>query len=193
MKTEKYDEILNFIRSLYTNETPVPLHAPRFVGNEKKYLAECIDTTFVSYVGKFVTDFEEHAKRITGAKYAIAMVNGTAALQMALLSAGVQPGDEVITQALTFVATAAAIKHAGAEPSFVDVDVETLGMSPDSLRSYLAANAEIRSGKLFNKKTGRHISAVVPMHTFGHPVRIDEILLICQEYNLMLIEDSAES
>jgi Predicted pyridoxal phosphate-dependent enzyme apparently involved in regulation of cell wall biogenesis len=193
MKTEKYDEILNFIRSLYPNETPVPLHAPRFVGNEKKYLAECIDTTFVSYVGKFVTDFEEHAKRITGAKYAIAMVNGTAALQMALLSAGVQPGDEVITQALTFVATAAAIKHAGAEPSFVDVDVETLGMSPDSLRSYLAANAEIRSGKLFNKKTGRHISAVVPMHTFGHPVRIDEILLICQEYNLMLIEDSAES
>jgi perosamine synthetase len=189
----KFEETLQFIRSLYPKENPVPLHAPRFLGNEKKYLTECIDSTYVSYVGKFVADFEDHIKRITGAKHAIAMVNGTAALQMALISSGVQPGEEVITQALTFVATAAAIKHAGAEPSFVDVDIETLGMSPDSLRLYLQTNSEYLSGKLVNKKTGRRISAVVPMHTFGHPVRIDEIVAICQEYGLILIEDSAES
>lgn len=188
-----FEIVLNFIRSLYPNETPVPLHAPRFVGNEKKYLSECIDTTYVSYVGKFVTDFEEHIKRLTGTKHAVAMVNGTSALQMALVSAGVSPGDEVITQDLTFAATAAAIKHAGAEPAFVDVDSDTMGMSPESLKQYLADNATMRDGKTVDTTTGRRIGAVVPMHTFGHPVRIHEISLICDEYGLELIEDSAES
>ena len=142
MTIRKQEEIIAFIKSLYPNETPVPLHAPRFTGNEKKYLADCIDTTYVSYVGKFVTDFEEHIKRVTGVRHAVAMVNGTAALQMMLLASGVSSGEEVITQALTFAATAAGIKHAGAEPVFVDVDRETLGMSPESLKLYLWKNGE---------------------------------------------------
>lgn len=193
MRKEKFDEILDYIRSLYPGETPVPLHAPRFLGNEKKYLSECIDTTYVSYVGRFVLQFEESIQKLTGAKHAIAMVNGTAALQMALVSCGIRPGDEVITQALTFVATAAGIKHAGAEPSFVDVERCTLGMSPDSLKAYLAEHAERRRDGCFNRTSGRKISAVVPMHTFGHPVRIEEIMDICSEYGLTLVEDAAES
>ena len=193
MDIKKYDEMLEFIRSLYPGEDPVPLHAPRFLGNEKKYLDECVDTTFVSYVGKFVTDFEEHVKRVTGALYAVAMVNGTAALHMVLLAAGVKPGDMVITQALTFAATAAAIRHAGAEPAFVDVDRETLGMSPDSLRSFLVERTEHKAGVLVEKVTGRRVAAVVPMHTFGHPARIDMIASVCKEFDLLMIEDAAES
>ncbi|MBV5327881.1 MAG: LegC family aminotransferase [Chlorobium sp.] len=193
MDIRKSEAVLEFIRSLYPNETPVPLHAPRFLGNEKKYLAECVDTTYVSYVGKFVTDFEEHIKRVTGARHAIAMVNGTAALHMVLVAAGVQPDDLVITQALTFAATAAGIKHAGAEPAFVDVDRDTLGMSPDSLLSFLFEHAERKANVLIDKATGRRIAAVVPMHTFGHPARIDRITTICGEYGVQLIEDAAES
>ncbi len=193
MTVEKMSTALDFIRTLYPNENPVPLHAPRFQGNEKKYLGDCIDTTYVSYVGKFVTDFEEHIKRLTGAGNAIAMVNGTAAIHMALLSAGVDPGDEVITQALTFAATAAGIRHAGAEPIFVDVDKETMGMSPESLSAYLHENAELQGNFLRNKKSGRRIAAVMPMHTFGHPAKIDEIASICEEFRVQLIEDAAES
>lgn len=189
----KYEEVINFIKTLYPNEIPVPLHAPRFLGKEKQYLAECIDSTFVSYVGKFVVEFESKIKLLTGCKHAIAMVNGTSALQMAIISSGINPGEEIITQALTFVATAAAIKHAGAYPSFVDVDIETMGMSPDSLLSYINNYTEIKSNKLYNKITGRKISAVIPMHTFGHPLRIKEIMKICEDNNLILIEDSAES
>lgn len=193
MNSHSNQEILEFIRTLYPNEQPVPLHAPRFLGNEKKYLAECIDTTYVSYVGRFVSDFEEHIKQLTGARYAVAMVNGTAAIHMLLAAAGVGPGDEVITQALTFAATAAGIKHAQAEPAFVDVDRETLGMSPESLRAYLHATAERDSRGLRNKTTGRRIAAVMPMHTFGHSVRIEEIAAICEEFKLPLFEDAAES
>ena len=189
----KFNDIVNYIKSLYPGENPVPLHAPRFLGNEKKYLAECVDTTFVSYVGKFVTDFEDHIKHLTGSKYAAAIVNGTAALHMTLLAAGVKPGDEVITQALTFAATAAGICHAQAEPVFIDVDAETLGMSPDALSRFLEAYAESKEGAVFNKKTGKRIAAVVPMHTFGHPVRIDAIAEICRKYGITLIEDAAES
>jgi len=193
MNDARKKEVLAFIKGLYPGENPVPLHAPRFLGNEKRYLSECVDSTFVSYVGKFVTDFEQHIKNLTGVKYAVAMVNGTAALQMALLSIGVLAGEEVITQALTFAATAAGIKHAGAEPSFVDVDRETMGMSPDSLKKYLLQYGESRHGGIYNKQSGRRIRAVMPMHTFGHPARMDEISRICKEYGLDLVEDSAES
>ncbi|MCE1157181.1 MAG: LegC family aminotransferase [Spirochaetia bacterium] len=193
MNIRKIDETMQFIKSLYPDKIPVPLHAPRFLGNEKKYLLECIDTTYVSYVGDFVIDFEEHIKNLTGARYAVAMVNGTAAIHMLLTAAGIGAGDEVITQTLTFAATAAGIKHSQAEPAFVDVDMETLGMSPESLRAYLCATAERDSRGLFNKTNGRRISAVMPMHTFGHPVKIDEIAAVCEEYNIPLFEDAAES
>lgn len=189
----KYSDTINFIKSLYNNQAYVMLHAPKFLGNEKKYLNDCIDTTFVSYVGKYVTDFENHIKNVTGTKNAIAIVNGTCAIQIALIASGVKPGDEVITQALTFAATAAAIKHAGAEPVFVDVDKKTLGLSPESLTEYLEKYTEIRSNITYSKVTGRKIAAVIPMHTFGHPVRIDEIIKVSQKYNLTVIEDSAES
>lgn len=193
MINHKYEQIVLFIKSLYVNDSPVPLHAPRFQGNEKKYLAECIDTTYVSYVGRFVTDFEEHVKRLTGASHAVALVNGTSAIQMMLLGIGVKPGEEVITQALTFVATVAGIKHVGAEPVFVDVDLNTMGMSPESLAEYLKINAQAKSDGVYNKSTGRRISAVMPMHTFGHPVRIDEITKICSDYGIQVVEDAAES
>ncbi len=191
--SERFPEIVDFIKSLFPGENPVPLHAPRFLGNEKKYLAECIDSTYVSYVGPFVNEFEEHIKRFTGTGHAVAMVNGTAALQMALMACGVKPGDEVITQALTFVATANAIAHAGGVPVFVDVDRGTLGLSPAKLEGFLKDGAEMRKGVCFNKSTGRKIAACVPMHTFGHPAMIDEIVAVCGEYNLTVIEDAAES
>jgi len=191
MKSQK--EIVAFIKSLYPNMDPVLLHCPEFFGNEKKYLAECIDTKYVSYVGRFVSAMEEKIMEIVGAKYAVAMVNGTAALQMALVSCGVLEGEEVITQSLTFAATAAAIVHAGATPVFVDVDRETLGMSPESLLCFLRDKAVLKDGKCVDKNSGRFITAVVPVHVFGHPVRIEEIKLICEEYSLLLIEDAAES
>lgn len=192
--SRNFEIILEFIRSLYPNETPVPLHAPRFFGNEKKYLNECIDSTYVSYVGRFVTEFEEQIKRFTGARNAVAMVNGTAALQMMLIAAGVKPGDAVITQDLTFAATAAGICHAGAQPVFVDIDKDTLGMSPESLQEYFLTSTKMDSNNsLLDIKTGRRISAVVPMHTFGHPVRINEIIKICNNYGIQVLEDAAEA
>ena len=188
-----YSKIIEYIKSLYPAMDPVLLHGPVFLGNEKKYLEECIDTRYVSYVGRFVTAMEEKIKEITGSKYAIAMVNGTAALQMALTGCGVKRGEEVITQDLTFAATAAGIVHAGAVPAFVDVDKETMGMSPDSLRDFLVTKTITKDGKVVDKETGNIIRAVVPVHIFGHPVRINEIKAICDEYNLMLFEDAAEA
>lgn len=188
-----YAEIVGFIRGLYPGDDPVPLHAPRFLGNEKRYLEECIDTTYVSYVGKFVSAFEDHVKKLTGSRNAVAIVNGTSALHMALVAAGVLPGDEVVTQSLTFAGTAAGIRHAGAEPAFVDVDLDTMGMSPESLKRFLADAGERRPDGLFDKSNGRKIVAVVPMHTFGHPVRIAAIRDICDEFGLQVIEDAAES
>jgi aminotransferase in exopolysaccharide biosynthesis len=187
------EAITVYIKSLYPARDPVLLHCPEFLGNEKRYLAECIDTKYVSYVGRFVADMENKIKELTGAKHAVALVNGTAALHMLLLAVGIQPGDEVITQSLSFAATAAAIVHANGTPVFVDVERETLGMSPESLKAFLTENAEVRNGVCINKKTGKPIKAVIPMHTFGHPVRIDTIQQICAEYNLLLIEDAAES
>ncbi len=191
--TDVYSKIVAFIKELYPDRNPVLLHCPEFLGNEKKYLAECIDTKYVSYVGRFVADMENNIKEITGVKYAVAMVNGTAALHMVFLAAGIKQGDEIITQSLSFAATAAAIAHAGGTPVFIDVDRETMGMSPESLRSFLETYAEVKNGICFNKKTGNKIMAAVPMHTFGHPVKIDEIKKICEEFSVLMIEDSAES
>lgn len=194
-----YKEVIDFIKSLYPNQNPVPLHAPVFLGNEKKYLLDCIDTTFVSYVGKYVTKFEEMTAEFTGAKYAVAVVNGTAALQIALQIAGVKNGDEVITQPLTFVATANAISHCGAKPVFVDVEKDTMSMSPEKLDDWLSKNVKFAKDsnhstiQPFNHLTGRRLGAIVPMHTFGFPCRINEVIEIATKYNIPVIEDSAES
>lgn len=189
-----YNNVINFIRETFKEpEAFVPLHAPYFGGNEKKYLLDTIDSTFVSSVGAYVNKFEEMMQEITGAKYAIATTNGTTALHLALIVAGVKRDEEVITQPLTFVATANAITHAQGIPVFVDVDKDTMGMSPAALAAFLKENAEVKDGMTINKTTGRRIAACVPMHTFGFPARIDEIAAICREYNIPLVEDSAES
>jgi dTDP-4-amino-4,6-dideoxygalactose transaminase len=245
-----YQHVIDFIRSLYPNRDFIPLHEPYFSGNEKKYLADCVDSTFVSSVGKYVDRFEEMIRDFAGAKYAIATVNGTAALHVALKLAGVEQGDMVITQPLTFIATCNAISYCGAEPVFVDIDRDTLSMSPDSLEAWLAANTVIEDGACYylpqmdaNAKTRMNantaleksneeegdmrlgcsertkpslhtsvsslanisdrtlasisgkqkISACVPMHTFGHPCRIDRIVEICNRYHIPVVEDSAES
>ncbi|MCR4900865.1 MAG: LegC family aminotransferase [Treponema sp.] len=188
-----FSKITDYIKSLYPEMDPVLLHCPQFLGNEKKYLNECIDTKFVSYVSHFVTDMENQIKKLTGAKCAVAMVSGTEALHMALVAAGVKQGEEIVTQPLTFAATSAVIVNCGSIPVFIDVDRDTMGMSPTSLKKFLEKNTKQENGKCVNKKSGRVISACIPMHTFGHPCRIDEIRLICDEHNIMLIEDSAES
>lgn len=193
MSQDLFPRIIDFIKSLYPAENPVPLHVPRFTGNEKKYVADAIDSTFVSSVGKYVDRFEEMISEITDAKYAIATVNGTCALHVALKLAGVQPGDEVITQPLSFVATANAIAHCGAKPIFLDVNRETLGLDPAALEDFLKASARMKDGTCYNSTTGKRITACVPMHTFGHPCCIDEIADICKRYNIALIEDAAES
>lgn len=191
--SKMFKEVISFIRSLYPGKEFIPLHEPVFDGNERKYVLETIDSTFVSSVGKFVDKFEEMVCAYTGAKYAVATVNGTSALHMALLGAGVEQDDEVITQPLTFVATANAISYCKALPIFIDVDKDTMGMSPGSLRSFLEENTFFDEGICKNKLTGRRISAVVPMHTFGFACRIEKIQEICSEFNLPLVEDSAES
>ena len=189
----QHQYIVDFIRTLYQTTEFIPLHEPKFIGNEKAYLSDCIDSTFVSSVGKYVDRFEQMMASYTGAKYAIATVNGTAALHIALKLVGVTQGDEVITQSLSFIATCNAISYCGARPIFVDVDRDTLGMSPVSLHSFLAGNTTQTSRGCINKTTGRKISAVVPMHTFGHPCRIEEIAVICKKYGISLVEDAAES
>lgn len=188
-----YQPVIDFIRDLYQTAEFIPLHEPKFVGNEKAYVIDCIDSTFVSSVGKYVDQFEQEIAKYTGAKYAVATVNGTAALHIALKLAGVGPDDEVITQPLSFVATCNAISYCGARPVFVDVDRDTLGLSPESLDVFLSTNTTRTSGGCVNKNTGRKISAIVPMHTFGHPCRIDAIAAICEEFNITLVEDAAES
>ena len=208
-----YQYIIDFIRSLYPNRETVPLHEPYFGGNEKKYVLDCIESTFVSSVGKYVDRFEEMIRNFTGAKYAIATVNGTSALHIALKLAGVQQGDLVITQPLTFIATCNAITYCGAEPIFVDIDPDTLGMSPDSLASWLQENVELKVERVeeglegldpqpsqlsqpykpYHKINKKRISACVPMHTFGHPCKMDNIVEICNRYHIPVVEDAAES
>lgn len=170
-----------------------PLHAPTLGGNAWTYVKECIDTGWVSSAGTYVTRFEEACAQFTGSRHAVATVNGTAALHLALVAAGVGPGDEVITQALTFVATANAIHYTGAGPHFVDVDEVSLGMDPVRLAHRLDAVAEMRGGDCYNRQTDRRIAAIVPMHTFGHPVNLDPLQELAGQYNLPVVEDAAES
>jgi len=188
-----FEETVQYIQQAFNTKDFLPLHEPVFLGNEKKYLNECIDTTFVSSVGKFVDQFESMVASYTGAKYAVAIVNGTAALEIALKLVGVDEQSEVITQSLTFVATCNAITYCGAKPVFVDVDKDTMGLCPTSLASFLKEQTSQKAGGCFNKTTGKRIVAVVPMHTFGHPCRIEEIAVLCKQYNISLVEDAAES
>ena len=190
---QKYDAILNFIKKVYKEKNFIALHEPKFSGNEKKYLNECIDSTFVSSVGAFVDRFEEDFAALVGSRYAVATVNGTSALHIALLLADVKRDDEVITQALSFVATCNAISYCGAKPIFVDVDMDTLGLSPEALHKFLETNCEVVNNTCKNKTTNKTIKACVPMHTFGHPCKIAEIKEICDAWHITLIEDAAES
>lgn len=191
----KIKEFVSFVKSieLYDTEEFIPLHAPVFRGNEKKYLNDCINSTFVSSIGKYVDKLEEMCAEFTGAKYAVATVNGTAALHTSLVLSDVDNHCEVITQPLTFIATANAISYTGAKPVFIDVDRDTMGLSPQRLKEFIKENTIQRNGQCINVQTSKIIKAVIPMHTFGFPCRIDEIKEICYEYNITLIEDAAES
>lgn len=185
-------EILDFIRSVFKKDK-IPLHEPKFIGNEKAYLNECIDTGFVSSVGKFVDKFETEFAKVVGSKYAVATVNGTAALHIALKISGIKSGDLVLTQPLTFIATCNAISYLGAEPVFIDVDRDDLGLSPAALGRFLKENCEVKNGICLEKLSGKVVRACVPMHTFGFPCKIDEIKKICGAWSIALIEDAAES
>jgi perosamine synthetase len=189
-----FDEFVDFVRDTYKTDGFIPLHEPRFVGNEKKYINECIDSTYVSSIGDYVNKFEKKVAEYTGIKYAISTINGTAALHMSLLLSGVKPDTEVITQSLTFVATCNAISYCGAIPVFIDVDLNTLGLSPECLESFLNEHAELRDdGLCWNKTSNRLLAACLPMHTFGFPAQLDEIKHLCDCYNIPLVEDAAES
>lgn len=186
--------IVNIIKDCLPKDYDfIGLHEPYFIGNEWNYVKECIDTGWVSSVGKFVDKFEEKLVEYTGVKRAIAVVNGTAALHICLKLVGVEQGHEVLIPTLTFVATANAVSHCGAIPHFVDSEERTLGLDPYKLGEYLNEIVEIRSEGCFNKQSGRYIKAVVPMHTFGHPVDLDPLIEICQRFKLELVEDAAES
>ena len=188
-----FNSEISFIKDLYGNLDYTPLHAPKFGGNEKKYLIDAIDSTFVSSVGKYVNKFESMICSITKTKKAIAVVNGTSGLQVALRLAGVREGDEVLTQALTFVATVNAITYNKAIPVFIDVDLDSMGLSPKALEIFLDKNAEIREDGCYNKKTGNKIAACLPMHTFGFPVHLDELINVCKKWNILIVEDASES
>ena len=189
-----YSAFIQFVRELYGKPDGfLPLHEPRFVANEKKYVLDAIDSTFVSSVGAYVDRFESIMKDYTGASYAVAMVNGTAALHMAMLLAGVKQHDLVITQPLTFIATCNAISYLGAFPLFIDNDLKTLGLSAEKLKSFLVENTKVKNNECIHLGSGKRISACVPMHTFGHPVDLHEIVEICTEFNIPLVEDAAES
>ena len=188
----KTDNLIELIREIY-GQGIIPLHRPVFEGNERKYLIDCVDSNFVSSVGENVKQLELMTASFTNVTHGVATVNGTSALHMALVVSGVKTGDEVISQALTFVATCNAITYCGANPVFIDVDRDTLGLSPNALEKWLSQNSELRDGQAFNKKTGAKISACVPMHTFGFPLRIAEIVEICDIFGITVIEDAAES
>lgn len=189
-----YKKTVDFIRKTFKIESDfIPLHEPRFVGKEREYVLDAIDSTFVSSVGKYVDQFEQMMCDITGAKYAIAIVNGTNALHLSLVLAGVKDEDEVLTQSLTFIATANAISYCNATPHFVDVDKDTLGLSPSLLKKHLEEIAIIKDDVCYNKITNKKIAACVPMHTFGLPLYIDQLIEVCNEYHIPVIEDAAES
>ena len=193
IKDYMFDKIIDFIQQIYRTKDFIALHEPKFIGNEKKYLNECIDSTFVSSIGKFVNEFEKSIAKYTGAKYAVATSSGTSALHISLLLAGVDENSEVITQPLTFVATCNTISYCNANPIFVDVERSTMGLCPSALEFFLKDNTIIKNKKCINKKTNKIIKACIPMHTYGHPCRIDKIKEICDRYYIFLIEDAAES
>jgi perosamine synthetase len=187
-------EILALLKSLLPqSHEDIPLHEPHFSGNERRYIEDCIDSTFVSSVGRYVDKFETMLSEYTGIKQAVAVVNGTAALHVALKLVGVKEGDEVLVPALTFVATANAVVYCGAMPHFVDSEERTLGLDPDRLSDYLADISELRSGVCYNKMTGRRIIGLVPVHVYGHPVDLDPLHETCQSFGLQMVEDATES
>lgn len=188
-----YFEEIGFIKSQFKNKEFIPLHEPRFLGNEKKYVADTIDSTFVSSVGAYVDKFELMMSTISGTNKSVAVVNGTSALQVALRLAGVNAGDEVITQALTFIATVNAVIYNCATPIFIDVDIDTMGLSPNAVDAFLEEFGELREGICYNKKTNRKIAACMPMHTFGFPVHMDELIKVCTKWNIPIVEDAAEA
>jgi len=187
------DSTISFIKQQYKTESFIPLHVPHFGGNEKKYLIETIDSTFVSSVGAYVDKFESIMKTVTKTQRAVAVVNGTAGIQVALRLAGVNSGDEVLTQALTFVATANAIAYLHAVPVFLDVDLDTMGLSAKAVSLFLEEFGDLREDGCYNKKTNRKISACLPMHTFGFPVHLDELIVVCNNWKIPIVEDAAES
>lgn len=186
-------DTISFIQDSFKSTEFIPLHAPTFGGNEKNYLIDTIDSTFVSSVGAYVDQFEGMMEAITNTKKSVAVVNGTAGIQVALRLVGVSTGDEVITQALTFVATANAIAYNGAAPIFLDVDLDTMGLSPNAVSQFLQEFGDLRDEGCFNKKTEKRISACLPMHTFGFPVHLDELKAICDAWKIPIVEDAAES
>ena len=190
---DNIQNMVSFVRDHFNTDKFIPLHEPRFRGNEKKYVTDTIDSTFVSSVGAFVDQFENMMQDITGAEKAIAVVNGSASLQVALRLAGVKKDEEVITQALTFIATANAISYNNAIPVFIDVDLDTMGLSPKALEDFLEEFGELREDGCYNKSTGRRIAACMPMHTFGFPVHLDELVVVCDKWQIPLVEDAAES
>ena len=190
---ENFNSVTEYIKDLYGTREFIPLHVPKFRGKEKEYLTQCIDTTFVSSVGKFVDRFESQMTQISKTKKAVAVVNGTAGIQVALRLVGVNSGDEVLTQALTFVATANAIIYNNAHPVFLDVDLDTMGLSANAVSAFLEEYGELRDNACYNKKTGRKISACLPMHTYGFPVHLDELIAVCNTWQVPIVEDAAES
>ena len=189
----EFKESIQFIQEKFKSKDIIPLHAPVFKGNERKYVTDTLDSTFVSSVGVFVDLSEKMMTEISQTTKAVAVVNGTSGLQIAMQLAGVQRGDEVLTQALTFVATANAINYTGAEAVFLDVDYDTMGLSAIAVAEFLQEFGEKREKGTYNKKTGRKIAACVPMHTFGFPVHLDALMAICGEWNIPIVEDAAES
>ena len=188
-----FTKLIKQIRTLYPDREAISLHEPLFAGREKAYTTQAIDSTFVSSVGAFVERFEQDICAFTGADYAVATVTGTAALHAALLAMGVRPEDEVLTQPLSFVATANAINYCGARPIFLDVERDTLGLSPAALEDFLTTHTICRDNTCYNRATQRRIAACVPMHTFGHPVRIEEVVAICRRHHIAVVEDAAEA
>lgn len=188
-----FNSVISFIKDQYRTENFISLHVPHFGGNEKKYLLETIDSTFVSSVGAYVDQFESMMQGITETQKAVAVVNGTAGIQVALRLVGVKAGDEVLTQALTFVATANAIAYQSATPVFLDVDLDTMGLSPKAVSQFLEEFGDLREDGCYNRKTGKKISACVPMHTFGFPVHLDELIAVCNTWKIPVVEDAAES
>jgi perosamine synthetase len=188
-----YNEIIDFIKNQFPAKEFIPLHEPNFSGREKEYVLDTIESTFVSSVGAYVDKFEIMMSDLSKTQKAVAVVNGTSALQVALRLSGVRSGDEVLTQALTFIATINAIMYNGASPVFLDVDLDTMGLSPNAVKAFLEEYGEVRDGLCYNKKTNKKIAACMPMHTFGFPVHLDALITICNKWNIPVVEDAAES